>query len=78
MKESSHFLRNVGFKDVAIIDRHILNLLKENGYIGDEPLNKKRYIEYESILGGLGKELGLDQARLDLYLWYLKTGKILK
>ena len=28
-KESSHFLRNIGFKGYAIIDKHLLNSLKE-------------------------------------------------
>src|SRR3989344_369760 len=27
LKESSHFLRNIGYKDVAIIDFHIIDLL---------------------------------------------------
>jgi N-glycosylase/DNA lyase len=29
LKEASHFLRNIGYKDVAIIDRHIFRFLKE-------------------------------------------------
>ncbi|MHA1754072.1 MAG: N-glycosylase/DNA lyase [Candidatus Odinarchaeia archaeon] len=28
-KEASHFLRNIGFNDIAIIDFHIINLLEE-------------------------------------------------
>jgi N-glycosylase/DNA lyase len=78
MKEASHLLRNLGYKDVAIIDRHILNLLKENGMIEDKPLSPKRYVEIEKVLEDFGRRTGLDLARLDLYLWYLKTGKVLK
>jgi N-glycosylase/DNA lyase len=78
MKEASHFLRNVGFRDVAIVDRHILNLLLEHGLIGDRKLNWERYLQIERLLEKLGGELGLDLARLDLYLWFLKTGKVLK
>ena len=36
-KEASHFLRNVGYKDVAIIDRHIINCLCDSGSLKDKP-----------------------------------------
>jgi len=78
MKESSHFLRNVGYKDYAIIDKHILKILYENNYINDKKINPKRYIEIEKILSEIADELGMDLARLDLYLWYMETGTILK
>jgi len=79
-KEASHFLRNVGFFDYAIIDKHILRLLHENRLIKKIPdsVNKKNYLEYERILGELSKKVNLPQGELDLYLWYTKTGKILK
>ncbi|RUM30083.1 MAG: N-glycosylase, partial [Aquifex sp.] len=32
-KEASHFLRNIGFKDLAIIDRHISRFLMEKGLL---------------------------------------------
>ncbi|MEM4182059.1 MAG: N-glycosylase/DNA lyase [Candidatus Pacearchaeota archaeon] len=79
MKEASHFLRNIGFKDVAIIDFHIVDLLFKNRLIKrPKSLTKKRYLEIEKILEKLGKESGLNLAELDLYLWYLETGKVLK
>lgn len=79
MKESSHFLRNVGYKDVAIIDFHIVDLLVDEGMIErPKTLTEKRYLEIEEVLGKLGKEVGLNLAELDLYLWYLETGKVLK
>jgi len=79
-KEASHFLRNVGYDDVAIIDRHILKVLYENKYIQEIPktITKKRYLEIEKTLAKLAKQLKMTQAELDLYLWYIKTGKILK
>ena len=49
-KEASHFLRNIGFENLAILDRHILRTLHENGLIeGDVPksLDRKRYLKYE-------------------------------
>jgi N-glycosylase/DNA lyase len=82
MKEASHFLRNIGFKDVAIIDFHILDLLKEEGLIEfdrrTQTLNKKKYLEIEEILEGIARKAGLNLAELDLYLWYIETGKVLK
>ncbi len=78
-KEASHFMRNMGFENVAIIDRHILRVLANNGLI-DMPktMNKKRYLEIEKVLGDIGKRAGLKQGELDLYLWFMQTGKVLK
>jgi N-glycosylase/DNA lyase len=79
-KESSHFLRNVGFDDVAILDRHILALIREHGLIERVPktLTRRRYLEIEGKLKEVAEKTGLSLAELDLYLWYMKTGKILK
>jgi len=57
-KEASHFLRNVGFFDYAIIDKHILRLMHENNLIEKIPenMNKKRYEEYENILEKISKK----------------------
>lgn len=79
-KEASHFLRNVGFFDYAIIDKHILRVLNENNLIDRIPnfLTKKRYLGYERILGKLADKVNLSQGELDLYLWSMKTGKVLK
>ena len=78
-KESSHFLRNIGFNDYAIIDFHIADLLQKNDLI-EKPktMTKKKYHEIEEVLMNLGNKLDLNMAELDLYLWYLETGKILK
>ena len=79
-KEASHFLRNLGYFDVAIIDRHIISILQRYGYIKEVPktLGKRKYLEIEGILGGIAKKARMSQGELDLYLWYLKTGKVLK
>jgi N-glycosylase/DNA lyase len=79
MKESSHFLRNVGYKDVAIIDFHIVDLLVDEGMI-EKPktITPKKYLEIENVLEDLGRKVELNLAELDLYLWYLETGKVLK
>jgi len=78
-KEASHFLRNVGFKNLAIIDFHIVDFLVSHKVI-ERPkyLTKKKYLEIERILKNIGRRLGLDMARLDLLLWYMETGRVLK
>lgn len=78
-KESSHFLRNIGYKNLAIIDFHIVDLLVRHNLI-EKPktLTKKKYLEIEYVLKKIGNELNLNMAELDLYLWYIETGKILK
>ena len=78
-KESSHFLRNIGFKNCAIIDFHIIDLLVKQDLIQKpKTLTKKKYIEIEKLLGEIGSKLNLNLGCLDLYMWYLETGKILK
>lgn len=79
MKESSHFLRNIGYKNLAIIDFHIINVLEENKLLPPiKTLTKKNYLNIEKILKQIATKVSLDLARLDLYLWYMDTGKILK
>lgn len=78
-KEASHFLRNVGFMDVAIVDFHIVDLLAKNKIIKKpKTMTKKKYLEIEKVLEKLAKKAGLELGELDLYLWYMETGKVLK
>lgn len=78
-KEASHFLRNIGFDDYAIIDFHIIDLLSRYNLIKKpKALTKKRYLEIEDLLKEIAKKTNLSLAELDLYLWYMETGKILK
>jgi len=79
-KESSHFLRNVGYLDVAIIDRHIISNLMDHGILEERPksITKRRYLEYEGILTEVARRVGMTLGEMDLYLWYRKTGKVLK
>ena len=79
MKEASHFLRNIGYDDVAIIDKHIINILVAEGLIErPKTLTPKKYIEIENVLRELGKKTNLSLGELDLYLWSEQTGKVLK
>ncbi len=78
-KEASHFMRNIGYKNAAIIDFHIIDLLVREGIIKKpKTLTKKKYLEVESELKKIADKTGLNLAELDLYLWYMETGKILK
>jgi N-glycosylase/DNA lyase len=79
-KEASHFLRNTGHFDLAILDRHVISLLTENGILSTRPktLNRKNYHEIEEKLADICKKLNMSQAELDLYLWYMKGGEVLK
>ena len=78
-KEASHFLRNVGFRDVAILDRHILRYLKERGLIEEVPktLGRRSYLKLEILLSAIARKLKLSLGELDLYLWYIMTGEVI-
>lgn len=78
-KEASHFLRNVGFENIAIIDKHILRIMKSYNLIEDLPKsgwNEKKYISMENILKELSRISHISLGKLDLYLWYIETGSI--
>jgi N-glycosylase/DNA lyase len=80
-KEASHYLRNVGYFNLAIIDRHILSNMEEHDLIKatrKKGITAKRYFKYEKILNMVAKRLDMPLGELDLYLWYRKTGKVLK
>jgi len=78
-KEASHFLRNIGFKNIAIIDFHIIDLLEKFGIIQKpKTLTKKKYIEIEQILRKIGERVNLSLDELDMYLWYMETKEVLK
>ncbi|MEM0211167.1 MAG: N-glycosylase/DNA lyase [Candidatus Methanomethylicia archaeon] len=80
MKESSHFLRNIGFFNYAIIDRHILNILLKYRItsIDQRKINVRKYLELENIIKRLSMKIGLKPGILDLYIWYMDTGEVLK
>ena len=79
-KEASHFLRNVGFKGYAILDKHIVRSLYELGVIDSPkpPTTRGRYLQVESDMRRFAKESSINFDELDLLLWSMKTGEILK
>ena len=79
-KEASHFLRNIGFTGYAILDKHVLRSMAELKIIDDPkpPNSGSRYLTVEERLKSLASRLGIDFDELDLVLWSMKTGEILK
>lgn len=79
-KEASHYLRNVGFKGYAILDKHVLNCLTELRIIDDPkpPNTRLKYLTVEEKLKQLTQMTRIDFDELDLVLWSMKTGVILK
>ena len=78
-KEAGHFLRNIGFENLAIIDFHIIDSLVDAGLI-EKPktITLKKYLEIENVLKKIAGKAGMNLAELDLYLWCNETGKVLK
>jgi len=79
-KEASHFLRNVGFRGYAILDKHVLNCLAELKIIDDPkpPSTRSKYLTVEEKLRQFASEIDIDFGEMDLVLWSIKTGEILK
>lgn len=79
-KEASHFLRNIGHHDLAILDRHILKNLKKHGVIRSLPktLTAKRYLGIEKKFKRFAADIGIAMDELDLVFWSNETGEILK
>ena len=79
-KEASHFLRNIGFKGYAILDKHILNSLIEFNAVENIkiPVSAKLYPEIEQKMRLFSNEIGIPMDELDLLLWSRRNGKILK
>jgi N-glycosylase/DNA lyase len=79
-KEASHFLRNIGYQGLAILDRHVLRGLYDLEAIDEVPrsLTKKRYLAIERLYFDLARKAGICPEALDLVLWSARTGEILK
>ncbi|MCS7262601.1 MAG: N-glycosylase/DNA lyase [Aquificaceae bacterium] len=79
LKEASHFLRNIGYEGLAIVDRHVLRYLRERALLPPKStLTKRLYLRAEGELQRVCDSLCMSQGELDLYIFYYKTGKVLK
>ena len=79
-KESSHFLRNIGYRNLAILDRHILKNLKKFNVIEEVPksLTKKKYFEIENKFKGFSNKINIHMDELDLLFWSMEAGEVFK
>ena len=77
---NSHFLRNTGHENLAILDRHILkNLIKLN-VIKEIPktLTPKAYLDIEERFKRFSDKAGIGMDELDLLFWSMETGEVFK
>jgi N-glycosylase/DNA lyase len=79
-KEASHLLRNIGARDLAILDRHILKNLKAHGVVRALPrtLTPRQYKAIETRFRRFAGAIGISMDELDLLFWSRETGEILK
>jgi len=79
-KEASHFLRNIGYRNLCIIDRHLISLMHELNVFtsSDPPKNPRQYLAMEDSIREFAKEMKIDVDELDLLLWSIKTGYVFK
>jgi thermostable 8-oxoguanine DNA glycosylase len=80
MKESAHFMRNIGIFGPTILDRHILKHLLACGIQSAKkpPTNRSSYIKIEHAWLRYCKQVNIPMVEMDLLFWALETGFILK
>lgn len=80
LKEASHYLRNIGRRGLAIIDRHLLTNLVRCGVYDEVPSvsTKKKYHAVERAYDDYCHAIGVDMDEIDLLFWCAQTGHILK
>lgn len=80
LKEASHFLRNIGHENLAILDRHILKHLVLHDVIGNIPktLTPKVYFGIEKKFLDFADSIGIAMDEIDLLFWFYEGGEIFK
>lgn len=80
MKEASHYLRNIGHRGLAILDRHILKNLVLCGVFPEVPniSTYKRYRDAEDKFLEFSSHVGIEIDHLDLLFWAKQAGTIIK
>jgi len=80
MKEVAHSLRNIGYENLAILDRHILKNLIKHNVIKEIPksLTENKYKEIENKFKDFSNKVNIPMDHLDLLFWAQETGKIFK
>jgi N-glycosylase/DNA lyase len=79
-KGASHFLRNIGYRNLAILDHHILRNLQRYKIVRTLPktLTKKKYLALEQKFLIFSDKIGIPMDELDLLFWSQETGEIFK
>lgn len=80
MKESSHFLRNIGFTGLTIIDKHVSNTMFELSVFNSphSPKSDNEYLKKEEKIYRFANTFGFCVDILDLAVWSYNTGEIIK
>lgn len=79
-KEAGHFMRNIGYENLAILDRHILKNLKNSGAFEEIPKisSKSQYHKAEKVFLEFADNVGISIDELDLLFWAFENGDIIK
>ncbi|HRP02911.1 MAG TPA: DNA lyase [Candidatus Kapabacteria bacterium] len=80
-KEASHFMRNIAYTELAILDRHILKyLVKYNVFeVIPDISSPKKYLSVEQSFLNFANNIGIPIDHLDLLFWSEGAGdEILK
>lgn len=80
LKESAHFMRNIGIFGPTILDRHILKHLAECNVIEQGTIIKssKHYVHIEQLWLQYCSQIHISMEEMDLLFWSIETGIILK
>jgi N-glycosylase/DNA lyase len=80
LKETSHFMRNIGYQGLAILDRHILKHLVHCKVYDEIPKvgSEKQYLEVEKKFLHFAAKVQIPVDELDILFWSYETGEILK
>lgn len=80
LKETSHFMRNIGYEGLAILDRHILKHLVFCKVYNEIPKvsSEKQYLKVEKDFLNFAEKVGVPIDVLDILFWSYETGEILK
>lgn len=79
-KEASHFLRNIGYRNICIIDRHVITIMHDAGVFMSTapPKNPRQYLEMEQAIKDYAASIKIDVDELDLLMWSMRTGVVFK